>query len=58
MTFRYPVKKGIVFLTNGTDKIVYDLIATGTGYRAYADEKHKTPIIIKPTEMHAWEPLL
>lgn len=46
----------MVYLTNGTDMIVYDLMNVGvSGYIAYADPKHKKMVTITQKEMNGWE---
>jgi hypothetical protein len=48
-------KKYKVYLTNGTDIIVYDLKEVQSGYIAYADPCHKKEITITHQEMHTRE---
>ena len=44
-----------VYLTNGTDKIVYDLVRGKKNYSAFSDKNLKKKVIITPQEMHIYE---
>jgi hypothetical protein len=50
------IPKCEVYLTNGTDRIVYGLYNLGElGYMAFSDPAHKKPAPIVPGLMNIWE---
>lgn len=49
------IPKCRVWLTDGTDRIVYGLVNLGElGYMAFSDPAHKKPAPIIPGLMHTW----